>query len=115
MSMLIDKDVVSSDELELLIDERSQGKIDFWLVDVREAMEYRRGHIKGVDLLKPTSLFYEWSQDIMEKSREKVVIVTCRTDYRSGQIQMTLKTNGYPNIINHEGGIVSYRGETETL
>jgi len=50
---------------------------------------------------------------LLEQTREKVLILTCRTDNRSGQVQAIFKSNGHPRVINHSGGIVSYRGEIE--
>ncbi len=113
MSQLLDKSTVSSEDLEELLQERSEGKADFILVDVREDMEYRMGHIKGVDLLKPTSSFQSWAEQLLEETKDKIVILTCRTDNRSGQVQAVFRKNGHPRMINHAGGIVSYRGEIE--
>jgi len=113
MSALLDKSTVSSEELKMLLKEREEGKVDFLLVDVREEMEYQMGYIKGVDLLKPTSSFQNWAQQLLEETKDQTVIFTCRTDNRSGQVQMIFKQNGHPRVINHAGGIVSYRGDIE--
>lgn len=111
MSELLQKSGVSSSELEALLKEREAGKVDFLLVDVREQMEYDMGHIKGVDILKPTSMFQSWAREFLDENKDKTVILTCRTDNRSGQVQMIFKQNGMDKVINHLGGIVSYRGE----
>ncbi|MBD3792867.1 MAG: rhodanese-like domain-containing protein [Campylobacterales bacterium] len=111
MHELLQKPLINSNELEALLKERAAGNVDFLLVDVREQMEYDRGHIKGVDMLKPTSMFQSWASNFLETYKDKTVILTCRTDNRSGQVQMILKHNGMKNVINHSGGIVSYRGE----
>ena len=111
MNKLLQKPLVSSSELELLLKEREEGRVDFILVDVREQMEYDMGHIKGVDMLKPTSMFNFWAREFLDQYRDKTVILTCRTDSRSGQVQMIFKQNGMKSVINHSGGIVSYRGE----
>lgn len=113
MSNLLDKSSIHSEELEELLKERKEGKVDFILVDVREQMEYDHGHIKGVDLLKPTSTFQSWAQDFINDNLDKTVIFTCRTDNRSGQVQQVFRQNGMKKVINHSGGIVSYRGEIE--
>jgi len=113
MHPLLQKSTVSSEELEELLKDRDTNKVEFVLVDVREEMEYGMGHIKGVDFLKPTSSFHTWTQELLEQTREKVLILTCRTDNRSGQVQAIFKSNGHPRVINHSGGIVSYRGEIE--
>ena len=48
MQELLEKDDINSEELEILLEARDEGKVDFLLVDVREDMEYDMGHIKGV-------------------------------------------------------------------
>ena len=111
MSELLQKSYVQSEELETLLKEREAGTVDFILVDVREQYEYDSGHIKGVDLLKPTSMFQSWAEDFLNENKDKTVIFTCRTDNRSGQVQQVFMQNGMKNVINHGGGIVTYRGE----
>ena len=111
MNPLMEKSTVNSEELEQLLKERLENKADFLLVDVREEMEYQMGHIEGIDLLKPTSTFQDWGQQLLEEAKDKTIIFTCRTDYRSGQVQRVFKQNGHPRVINHAGGIVSYRGD----
>ena len=113
MSELLNKTNISSEELETLLRERAKGNADFILVDVREQMEYDAGHIKGVDVLKPTSMFQSWAQGFLDENRDKAVIFTCRTGSRSGQVQHIFKQNGMQKAINHSGGIVTYRGEIE--
>lgn len=113
MNELLEKSYVTSQELELLLKERTAGNVDFVLVDVREQMEYDSGHIKGVDMLKPTSIFQSWGQSFFDENKDKTIIFTCRTDHRSGNVQRVFKQNGMENVINHSGGIVSYRGEIE--
>ena len=113
MSAILNKSYITSAELESLLKERAEGNADFILVDVREQMEYDAGHIKGVDMLKPTSTFQSWAQPFLDENRDKTVIFTCRTGSRSGQVQQIFKQNGMEKSINHSGGIMSYAGETE--
>ena len=113
MSAILNKSHITSAELESLLNERAEGNADFILVDVREQMEYDSGHIKGVDLLKPTSTFQSWAQSFLDENKDKTVIFTCRTGSRSGQVQNVFKQNGMENAINHSGGIMGYAGETE--
>jgi rhodanese-related sulfurtransferase len=113
MSEMLNKPSITSGELEILLKERESGSVDFVLVDVREQMEYDSGHVKGVDILKPTSTFQAWGQSFLDENKDKTVIFTCRTGSRSGQVQNVFKQNGMPNVINHSGGIMSFRGETE--
>ena len=113
MSEILQKSNIGSEELVFLLEEREKGDVDFLLVDVREQMEYDAGHIKGVDLLKPTSTFQSWAEEFFNEIKEKTVIFTCRTGARSGQVAQVFQQNGHTKSINHLGGIMSYRGETE--
>ena len=113
MSEMLKKSAITSSELEILLKEREAGEVEFILVDVREQMEYDSGHVKGVDILKPTSTFQSWGESFLEENREKRVIFTCRTGARSGQVQNVFRQNGMSHVINHSGGIMSFRGETE--
>jgi len=113
MQTLLEKRDVSSEELTSLLTARENGQIEFLLIDVREDMEYNMGHIKGVDMLKPTTTFQQWGQELFNATQDKTVIFTCRTGSRSGQIQNVFSQNGHKNVINHHGGIMSFRGDTE--
>jgi len=110
---LLEKSDINSAELHALLEAREEGKANFLLVDVREDMEFDMGHIKGVDMLKPTSDFQEWAQELFNTTKGKSVVFTCRTGNRSGQIQNVFRQNGHTGAINHFGGIVTYRGEIE--
>ena len=113
MQTLLDKSDINSEELGALLEARDEGKADFLLVDVREDMEYEMGHIKGADMLKPTSSFQQWGQEFFNETKDKTVVFTCRTGSRSGQVQNIFSQNGHTRVINHFGGIVTYRGEIE--
>ncbi len=111
---MLNRTTVTSQELALLLQEREEGKVDFLLVDVREMMEYEGSHIKGVDVLKPTSTFQSWGQEFLDQNKEKTVIFTCRSGNRSGQVQNVFRQNGMVKAINHVGGIISYDAEQES-
>lgn len=113
MHELLEKDDINSEELQTLLHSREEGEIDFLLVDVREDMEYNMGHIKGVDMLKPTSSFPQWAQKLFDETKDKTVVFTCRTGNRSAQVQNIFKQHGHKNVLNHFGGIVTYRGTIE--
>jgi rhodanese-related sulfurtransferase len=110
---LLEKGYIDSEELNILLEAREEGKAEFVLVDVREDMEFDMGHIKGVDMLKPTSSFQQWALELLNATKDKKVIFTCRTGSRSGQVQNVFKQNGHTGVLNHFGGIVTYRGEIE--
>ncbi|MEA1954421.1 MAG: rhodanese-like domain-containing protein [Campylobacterota bacterium] len=113
MHKLLATDNINSEDLEVLLRARENAEADFLLIDVREDMEYAMGHLKGVDMLKPTSDFQSWAEALYEEVKDKTVIFTCRTGNRSGQVQNIFRSNGHKRVINHSGGIVSYRGEIE--
>jgi len=113
MQTLLEKNDINSEELEILLEAREEGQVDFLLVDVREDMEYDMGHIKGVDMLKPTSSFQQWAQKFLNETKDKAVVLTCRTGSRSGQVQNIFRQNGHTRVLNHFGGIVTYRGDIE--
>ena len=113
MQKLLEQTEVNSQELNVLLEARNQGEVDFLLVDVREQYEYDAGHIKGVDLLKPTSSFQTWAEEMFNENQDKTIIFTCRTGSRSGQVQNVFRGNGHQKVINHYGGIVTFSGETE--
>jgi len=113
MHKLLAGDRVNSSELEKLLEARKEGTVDFLLVDVREQYEYDAGHLEGVDMLNPTSSFSEWAQKLFTEENDKTIIFTCRTGSRSGQVQDVFRDNGHNRVINHTGGIVSYRGKIE--
>lgn len=113
MQTLLEKMDINSVELQSLLQAREEGKANFLLVDVREDMEFNMGHIKGVDMLKPTSDFQQWAQELFNTTKDKTVVFTCRTGNRSAQVQNVFRQNGHKGVINHFGGIVTYRGEIE--
>ncbi|WP_456456190.1 rhodanese-like domain-containing protein [Nitratifractor sp.] len=108
---LLEGDAVNSMELEALLEARKKGEADFMLVDVREVFEYEQGHLPGVDLLRPTSTFSDWAAELIEMSRRKPVVLTCRTGNRTGQVQRILVQNGAEKLIDHRGGIMAWQGE----
>ena len=113
MQTLLEKNYINSEELNSLLQARAEGKADFLLIDVREDREYGMGYIKGADMLKPTSSFQQWGQELFNETKDKTVVFTCRTGSRSGQVQNIFMQNGHKRVINHFGGIVSYHGEIE--
>lgn len=113
MEDLLTQSKVNSEELVLLLEARESGELDFLLVDVREDLEYNERHITGVDMLKPTTSFQDWSANLLKDSKDKAVIFTCRTGSRSRQVQNAFASAGHEHVINHAGGIMTYRGETK--
>ncbi|VAW42846.1 Rhodanese-related sulfurtransferase [hydrothermal vent metagenome] len=77
---------------------------DVFVIDVREQWEYDEGHIPGVTLIP----MGEVADRLAEIPTDKEVIVTCRSGNRSGQITDFLRSQGYDNIHNMDGGILAW-------
>lgn len=111
-AQLLQKEQFDGDELAALLEGRALGMVDFTLVDVREHMEWQMAHIKGTDVLIPTSSFF----DALEQAKlpkDTKLIVYCHVGSRSAHCQRILEDMGYPNVGNLTYGIVSYGGALE--
>jgi len=75
------------------------------VLDVREPSEYAEGHIPGVALIPMGQV----PDRLNEIPKDQTVIVTCRSGNRSSQITEYLRGQGYTNVHNMEGGILSWQ------
>jgi len=110
--MLSNKNL-SSSELEILLEARSKGEIDFKLVDIREVFEYNQSSIDGTDLLIPTSSIQQHFNKL-EAIKDEPIILYCRTGNRTGQIMYALDNMGFPRVVHLAQGIISYHGKTSS-
>ncbi|MBT2582709.1 rhodanese-like domain-containing protein [Planococcus sp. ISL-109] len=81
---------------------------DASLIDVRETEEVAAGKIPGAVNI-PLGLLEFRLQDI-DKSKEHIMI--CRSGNRSGMASRLLEDRGY-NVINMDGGMMEWEGDTE--
>jgi ferredoxin-thioredoxin reductase catalytic subunit/rhodanese-related sulfurtransferase len=109
---LLRKEQLDGDELEALIEARELKMIDFTLMDVRELMEFKMGHIVGTDALVPTSQFYAKIEEHNDK-KDRDIIVYCHTGSRSYQVQYAMKSLGFKYVGNLQYGIISYTGDIQ--
>lgn len=92
-------------ELKRLKDEKK----DFQLVDVREENEHEFCNIGGTLIPAGTVL-----ANIDAFSKEKQVIVYCRSGVRSAQVILALQQRfGFTNLYNLEGGILAWSDEID--
>jgi phage shock protein E len=78
---------------------------DVIVFDVREQFEYDEVRIPGVILIPLGEL-----QDRLDEiPQDKTVIMTCRSDNRSGQATDFLRSQGFTNVHNMDGGIVAWQ------
>jgi rhodanese-related sulfurtransferase len=82
---------------------------DFQLIDVREQCEYDAANLKGVFIPLATV-----PQNVEKISKDKKVIIHCRSGKRSANAISFLENNhGYTNLYNLEGGIIAYKKEID--
>ncbi|MEQ8241651.1 MAG: rhodanese-like domain-containing protein [Cyclobacteriaceae bacterium] len=83
-------------------------KADFQLIDVREENEYEVAEIGG-ELIPMATV-----PDNLDKiSKDKQVVVHCRSGKRSGGIVQYLESQGYDNVVNLAGGILAWSDEID--
>jgi len=82
---------------------------DFQLIDVREPHEYDICNLKGI--LIPMN---EIPDNLDKISKDKIVIMQCRSGSRSGRIiQYLEEAHGYQNLYNLRGGILAWADEID--
>ncbi|MFB2121150.1 rhodanese-like domain-containing protein [Parapedobacter sp. 2B3] len=95
---------ITVEELKSKIDNNE----DFQLIDVREEFEYETSNINGEHI--------PLAEVVLEQdkiSRDKPVIIHCRSGKRSAQAIMLLEREGFDNLYNLEGGILAWRDELD--
>jgi len=110
--MLVNKSELDSDEMVSLLEAREIGMVKFKLVDVREHMEWQMGHIKGADVLIPTSSFFPTLEEAKLDKNENIILY-CHVGSRSAHCARILTDSGFTKVGNVTNGIVSYHGEIE--
>ncbi|MDB5005388.1 MAG: rhodanese-like protein [Mucilaginibacter sp.] len=81
---------------------------DFQLIDVREDFEYETSNIGG--LLIPLGGILIEADKV---SKDKPVVVMCRSGKRSAAAIMQLEQLGYTNLSNLQGGILAWAAEID--
>jgi adenylyltransferase/sulfurtransferase len=80
---------------------------DYQLVDVREQYEFDEANLNGE--LIPMG---EVMDNVDKISRDKQVVVHCRSGKRSASVIQALETqHGFKNLYNLKGGILAYIDE----
>lgn len=92
-------------ELKTLMDNSS----DFQLIDVREEHELEICEIGGEHIPMGDVM------DNLEKiSKDKQVVIMCRSGARSGTICRALEAEGFSNVYNLKGGILAWADEIDS-
>ncbi len=93
---------VDINELDSLL-----GRIN--LIDIREAYEYKSGHLRTAKNIPMEKIINE-SDKFLHKSKEYHII--CQSGGRSSRTTKILKKKGF-NVVNVLGGTSGYRGQLE--
>jgi rhodanese-related sulfurtransferase len=86
--------------------EKLQNKEDFIFIDVREEWEYEEDNL-GAQNIPLGQLPYEL--DEFEESKDKEIVLQCRSGARSGNAKKFMETRGFTKVRNLLGGILAYR------
>lgn len=96
---------VTVQELKALMDK----KADFQLIDVREPHEYDICNLEG-ELIPQAEI----PQNVDKISRDKQVVIHCRSGARSGNMVTWLEKNhGFTNLYNLKGGILAWADQID--
>ena len=79
------------------------------VIDVRTPAEWQEGVIDGATLFidfKDSN----FKQEIAKLDKSKTYVVYCRSGGRSAGASQVMVDNGFKNVINMEGGIMSWGG-----
>ena len=83
---------------------------DFQLIDVRRKDEYDFANLGGELIVLDTV-----PQNVEKFSKDKTVVVHCRSGARSGNaIQFLEQNHGYTNLVNLKGGILAWSDEIDS-
>ena len=96
---------VTVEELKQMIDNQE----DFQLIDVREPFEYEMSNINGENI-PLAGIVIEASK----VSKDKPVIMQCRSGARSAAAVGQLEQLGYTNVYNLKGGILAWAAEYDS-
>lgn len=102
-------------------DEMIENHDDLLIVDVREAVEFQRGHIPGA-LLIPRGILESAADaacklgvDRLRDARRQTVVLCCQNGARGALAADTLQQMGFDKVYNLAGGIDLWQAEGMAL
>jgi rhodanese-related sulfurtransferase len=81
-------------------------KKDFQLIDVRETFEYEMSNLEGLNIPLAGVLL-----EADKISKDKPVVIQCRSGARSAAALLQLENIGYTNLFNLKGGILAWAAQ----
>ncbi len=103
---------ISSENAIALLKARELGITDFKLIDVREYAEWQANHIKGTDLLIPTSDFKQMLENA-KLDKDENLLIYCLSGQRSLIVAHNMSKMGYKKIGHLTDGLASFSGQKE--
>ena len=76
------------------------------IIDVRTLQEYQEGHIPDAVLIPLNQL----ETRLDEIPQDQQVLLICRSGRRSAQGTNLLRSKGFEQVVNIEGGMLTWRG-----
>jgi adenylyltransferase/sulfurtransferase len=89
---------------------------EFILLDVREPSELEKASLSDVETAPTSKLSYLGPEALPESVRENKdaeIVVMCRTGGRSAQVTAWLRSQGWSNVWNMDGGIHAWSREID--
>ncbi|WP_062047979.1 rhodanese-like domain-containing protein [Bacillus sp. JCM 19034] len=107
MSYVIDGiEQLDAEELAVLLKEEN----DTIVIDVREYDEYDQAHIPGIPLIPMHTI----PQHVEKLEKSQSYLFICRSGSRSQQVALYLKEQGFDDVKNFAGGMLTWDGEVES-
>ncbi|MCU7920131.1 MAG: rhodanese-like domain-containing protein [Candidatus Thiodiazotropha sp. (ex Epidulcina cf. delphinae)] len=97
-----DKDSVDPSAATVLINHQ-----DAVVVDIRPAADFHKGHI--INALNIPSNGFANQMGILDKHKDKPIIVSCRSGAQSSSTCQQLKKAGFDQVFNLKGGILAWQ------
>ncbi|MGM0951606.1 MAG: rhodanese-like domain-containing protein [Pseudomonadota bacterium] len=79
------------------------------LLDVRDADEYRQGHVPGAVNISRGLLEFKFSNDPSLENRDMKIVLYCKTSGRAALSAKALKQMGYRNVQSIAGGFDAWQ------
>jgi len=98
-------------QIEEITPEQAEGAIKQadLLLDVRDADEYRNGHIPGAVNISRGMLEFKFSNDPSLENRDMKIVLYCKTSGRAALSAKVLKEMGYRNVQSIAGGFDAWQ------
>ncbi|MDG4811380.1 rhodanese-like domain-containing protein [Hydrogenovibrio sp. 3SP14C1] len=78
-----------------------------WVLDVRTDAEYKTGYIGEAENISSTEIAKQ--PDTVTKHKEEDVLVYCQSGMRSASVAKALVKQGFTNVHNLSGGVMSWK------